>query len=398
MKKNYFMLALASMMMAACANNDLVDEGVLKEEVPQAIEFETFAQKVTRAENSEETYSLDLKDHHTSFKVWGYKNVQADYVFNGKEVSYDDTDEAWDYTGHVYWDKAATSYDFYAAAPSSTIWTLNNNNDATQNNDYFTISSNYTVTAHNNTSLVYANSFANTTNAVDLMIAESNTVTGNTLFTSPVQLNFTHILSRLNITVSKHASMASQTVTLKSLTLYNVNNVGTFNENATLSTETLAGGTHQRWNITSDVTNYTVNPSNGITLKYVSDAATLPTGATRTAEYMLQSLIMPQTAGFETVKLDGTSTNNLQEPYFTIVYTVIDDGNSEDFSATYNLAAAFGLRPTTNNDGSVTQPSPLAFNEGWQNTLNITLQPGAISFSANVATWDDNQTPDLSIN
>ena len=43
MKKNYFMLALASMMMAACANNDLVDEGVVKE-TPQAIGFETFVE------------------------------------------------------------------------------------------------------------------------------------------------------------------------------------------------------------------------------------------------------------------------------------------------------------------------------------------------------------------
>ena len=71
------MLAFASLMMAACANNDLVDD-LVKEEVPQAIGFETFAQKATRAtENSNGEYSLDLNDHHTSFKVWGYKNVQT---------------------------------------------------------------------------------------------------------------------------------------------------------------------------------------------------------------------------------------------------------------------------------------------------------------------------------
>ena len=389
MKKNYFMLALASMMMAACANNDLVDD-LVKEEVPQAIGFETFAQKVTRAENSEETYSLDLKDHHTSFKVWGYKNVQEEYVFNGKEVSYD---EAWDYTGHVYWDKAATSYEFYAAAPATeSLWTLNKNVEATQSDDYFTISSNYTVTAHNNASLTYEKSFASTQNAVDLMIADKKNVP-TTEFGSAVQLNFTHILSRLNITVSKDATMADQTVTLKSLTLCNVNNVGTFNENETLTPgTTLAGGTHERWTLKDsdndqvlDFTTYS-----GMTnkeLKYIyTGTETTPNGATKTAEYMLQSLIMPQTAGFETVKLDGTSTN-LQEPYFTIVYTVTDNDNSEDFSATYNLANAFGV--TTGNT--------LAFNEGWQNTLNITLKPGAISFSAKVATWDD-ETENLPIN
>jgi hypothetical protein len=91
---------------------------------------------------------------------------------------------------------------------------------------------------------------------------------------------------------------------------------------------------------------------------------------------MLQSLIMPQTAAVETVKLDGTSTG-LQEPYFTIVYTITDNGNTEQFSASYNLASAF----------KVTGTNTLAFNEGWQNTLNITILPSSISFTGSVATW-----------
>ena len=393
MKKNYFMLALASMMMAACANNDLVDEGVLKEEVPQAIEFETFAQKATRAENSGEPYSLALNDHHDSFKVWGYKDVQTDYVFNGEDVSY--ANSKWGYTGLVYWDKAANSYEFYAAAPATaSLWTLNKNVVATQNDDYFTISSNYTVNAHSIADVAYQNSFKSTTDAVDLMIADKKNVPTSE-FGNAVQLNFTHILSRLNITVSKDATMADQTVTLKSLTLYNVKNVGTFDENETLTTgTTLAGGTHERWTLKDSETDndqvLDFTTYSGMTnkeLKYIyTGTETTPDGATKTAEYMLQSLIMPQTAGFEIVKLDGTSTN-LQEPYFTIVYTVTDNGNTEEFSATYNLVNAFG----------VTTVNTLAFNEGWQNTLNITLKPGAISFSAKVATWDDT-TENLPIN
>ena len=77
MKKNYVMLAFATLMMAACANNDLVDEGVLKEEVPQAIGFETFANKATRAtENNDKAYvENDLSNHHGTFKVWASKKL-----------------------------------------------------------------------------------------------------------------------------------------------------------------------------------------------------------------------------------------------------------------------------------------------------------------------------------
>ena len=391
MKKNYFMLALASMMMAACANNDLVDD-LVKEEVPQAIGFETFAQKATRAtidaENSNGKYSLDLNDHHTSFKVWGYKNVQTGYVFDGKEVSF--ANSKWGYTGLVYWDKAATSYEFYAAAPKDAGFTLNNNSNNVQNDDYFEIKNNYTVTAHNIDNVAYQNSFVGTTNAVDLMIADKKNVP-NSEFGSSVQLNFTHILSRLNITVSKAASMAGQTVTLNSLTLYNINNVGTFNENATLSTgTTLAGGTHERWTKkdtdsdgADDFTTYSAS-SNKV-LKYIySGSGEVPSGATTTAEYMLQSLIMPQTAAVETVNLNGTSTG-LQEPYFTIVYTITDNGNTEQFSASYNLASAF----------KVTGTNTLAFNEGWQNTLNITILPSSISFTGSVATWGTGSSESL---
>ena len=121
MKKNYFMLALASMMMAACANNDLVDE-VVKEEVPQAIEFETFANKATRAEI---TNVSDLQE--VGFQVWGYKAPTANpmdwdeqyTVFENVAVTYDN---GWGYSTNdvplKYWDRTST-YKFYAVAPKT---------------------------------------------------------------------------------------------------------------------------------------------------------------------------------------------------------------------------------------------------------------------------------------
>ncbi len=118
MKKNYFMLAAATMMFAACAETDLVNE-VNVESTPQAIGFETFANKATRAEI---TNVGDLQG--VGFQVWGYKAPTAtpmDWddqytVFNNVAVSY--SSSKWGYADTQYWDRTST-YKFYAAAPSS---------------------------------------------------------------------------------------------------------------------------------------------------------------------------------------------------------------------------------------------------------------------------------------
>ena len=375
MKKNYFMLALATTMMAACANNDLVED-VLQQETPQAIEFETFANKQTRgvtAENSSAEYTDDLYSHHTTFDVWGYKSVQSDYVFDAKVVNNTDGN-GWTYTGLAYWDKAASFYEFYASAPTNVGFTLNKNDVDKKDDDYFEITANHSVKDHTINDDAYVASFKGITNAVDLMIADKKNVPLSEFKVAgySVQLSFIHILSRLNITVAKDATeLPTQTVVLKSLELHNVNNTGTFDENKTLSEgKTLNSGTHERWTTTSDVLTY-----NGRTNVELDS----------NAKHILQSLIMPQTAGVETVALDG-KTSDLKEPYFTIVYTITDNDNIELFSASYNLARAFG-----------NAISPLPFNEGWQNTLNITIKPSAITFTGNVATWGTTSTKNPTI-
>ena len=70
MKKQYFMIAAAATLFAACAETDLIDE-VSVQEVPQVIGFETFANKQTRAEIKQ---TSDLQTATGGFHVWGYKN------------------------------------------------------------------------------------------------------------------------------------------------------------------------------------------------------------------------------------------------------------------------------------------------------------------------------------
>lgn len=118
MKKNYFMIAAAATMFAACAETDLVND-VNVATAPQAIGFETFANKATRAEITDVTGLQGV-----GFQVWGYKAATAETmdwtnqytVFDNVAVSY--TDGAWGYEDKQYWDRTST-YKFYAAAPNT---------------------------------------------------------------------------------------------------------------------------------------------------------------------------------------------------------------------------------------------------------------------------------------
>ena len=118
MKKNYFMLAAAALMFAACAETDFVNP--VPENEGEAIGFETFANNSTRALNG-----TDLEKYTTTFGVWAYKTPDGDSeknVMNNYEV--ENIAGAWVYAGQgpssnqvlKYWDKLAT-YEFFAYAP-----------------------------------------------------------------------------------------------------------------------------------------------------------------------------------------------------------------------------------------------------------------------------------------
>ena len=394
MKKSYFMLAATAALFAACAETDLVNEVNVVTE-PQAIEFETFANKATRAtENSSASYSQDLGAHHQTFEVYAYKNVSDTKVFDNETVTYTAavkdnagnvlTNAKWSYEGLVYWDKTASEYNFYAAAPAADYWVFNGIDKSTEaapitkSSAYFTIAS-HPIVDHN-ASVAGKHAYVHAFNDVstDLMIASKEQVTSSStqkLF-EDVQLDFIHILSRLNITVSKASSIASKVVTLKSLKVYNMNGTASFNEK-NAADNALSDGTNARW---------TAATRTSINYTSLADEVLEVATAEKPAEYMLQSLVIPQNIEYESVPLDGTGKANFSKPYFCITYTIEDkkaDGtvlSSEEFVVYYNLAAVFGATKS----GDI-----VAFNEGWQNTLNITIEPSVITFTGNAAVWAD---------
>ena len=131
MKKNYLFLAAAATMFTACVQSDLVSE--IPQETPQAIGFETFANKQTRAdataENSGVKYEWDLSEHHKTFKVWASKQLDNGSYVNVYAAGSPGTvtyTSNWTANPLKYWDKAAKNYEFYAAAPANLNWVAYN--------------------------------------------------------------------------------------------------------------------------------------------------------------------------------------------------------------------------------------------------------------------------------
>lgn len=371
MKKQYFMMAIAATMFAACSQTEVIDE-VVDNSTPKAIEFTTYAEGQTRAtENSGKDYDWNLEDHHKLFSVWGYKYVGTTYTSVFSEQLVESNAGGWTYSPIRYWDKAATNYGFYAAAPTG-LWTMNYETANNLSTGYFTTTSDYALQGNNinatELGTTLKESFNKFTNDKDLMIADKSTI-GLTTQTNPVNFNFIHILSRLNVTIKADASLIDidnddtpdNTVTINSVTVNNLISTGSFDEN-----KVAAGEKIKRWTTTDATVDYNYTGSNTVET---------------TALYAIQSLVMPQDADYKEIKLDGTDAETSAAPYITINYTITPTGGAgETFVATYNLAKAFGI----------TSGNKLSFFEGYQNTLNITIKPTAITFDANVATWDIN--------
>ena len=415
-----------------CSDTDSFKE-VSKQD--NAIGFATYTSKQTRAENSSATVKHNLEDHQTSFKVWGYKNVTRngsatkERVFNAQDVDWNNSNTAWEYTPTRFWDKTASSYEFYAAAPKDLGWVMADGGETyaptAQATTYKISLASFTldgagIAIDNEASLpTSASASAVMPDNKDIMISED--VTNYYAYTSdPVNLHFIHILSRLNVGVKKDANVlpdADYTVRLKSLMVKQLIGNGSFNE-ASASGSDLQNGTNARWADLSTVTKI----DNGFT-STTKDANNNVIGAViggTNFSYVYQALVRPQNVAFQRIAVDGqahaarvcadvneynyylndgadidaTAFGALSEqektipayvaptdPYLVINYTITPTASgatTEEYVAYYNLASAFGA--TSGN---------VAFNEGWMNTLNITISPAAINFDADVYEWSE---------
>lgn len=383
--KKYITLAAVVAMMASCSNETLIDDAK-EDAIPSEIGFSTFTNNLTKAENSTEGSKDNLESHHTTFKAWGAKVAtthQAVYAADAPAIvthvdAADDVAEHWTANPIKFWDKAASQYYFYAAAPSSQNWALAWK-AATDMSDATITLADFKLTGVNVTQSASTTPTASwKTNGgadIDLLVASPCPVARaayNKNTADKVNLEFNHILSRLNVLVKKGTNVASSKVSLTELKVYNMCNKGSFDESKATGT-TLSGGTIARW--ATPTVDGTYIPA-GIAV--ASTAA--DNGVTTTAQYVLETLIIPQNVAYQAIDVAGFSTGTTalttnDSPYIYIKYTV--DG--EEFYGYYNLAKAFGLTAAGN----------IAFNEGWQNNLTITINPNAIEFDAEVFNWED---------
>lgn len=198
--------------------------------------------------------------------------------------------------------------------------------------------------------------------------------TATLVYADPVQLNFIHILSRLNITVKtvtgfNPAGADDDIIVVDNITIGNMKKAGTFDESVTPTNGTLAGGTYDRWT-TSAVAN---DAAYSYDLDYTADL---------TDKYVIEALMLPQVLEKETIKADGSDKDNETKPYLYIKYSIWNHAKTkkQEYEAYYNLATILTVTATTT-------ASDTAFNEGWQNTIHITIDPDKIDFAANVAVW-----------
>ena len=375
MKKSYLIIAAAVAMFTACQENDTFRE-INTQQENKAIGFKTFTTKQTRAENSGETNYNALEAYNTTFRVWGNKYInkgqkddQQNIVyevtpvfggtdFAGEKVEYKTTPVSdlignWDYDPIRFWDKTATKYDFYAASPfipknasgDDVIWQFNNTNK-TISLGSFTVSGINRVTTGTNgeaaldvtTSLDKAAVMSY--NQEDLMIATdipSYTDYSYSTHSTGVNLQFNHILSRLNIAIRKKSpDLDNYTVKLNSFKIYNMYSNGDFNESRAndQSTPALNAGTIARWdNRTTKFAPGNMIYQPATALDITSTSATTD----NTYQYIYEGLVIPQNIGYSKTVLvneedkptdclwiDGSNAVSSGDGTWSKPYVVID--------------------------------------------------------------------------
>ncbi len=361
MKKNLLFIAATALVFAACSDNDLRND--LQDEQVE-IGFSTFTGKLTRAENSTATEKHALNTHHTAFKVWGYKTVSGtpSSVFGesngaGTQVDWNSTSSLWEYTPLRFWDKSATNYKFYAAAPASESWTYAS--------DKISLTG-FTVDGSTIAASAAIDADANFGDQ-DIMISEDVTALPADYTATRVQLNFIHLLTRLNIGVNKAAVLNDYTVKLKSIKVFNLVDGGDFSE----ATAAVQAGSIARWSA-NNVTSNNSKTGYGYTTETVVTSA---------FNYVYQALFIPQQIDYvANTPLNGTGLDGDSKPYLNIQYELWNAAGTQkidSYSYFYNLADMFNAATTDD----------VAFNEGWMNTLKITIEPVAINFAADVYEW-----------
>jgi len=380
--RNFVFIAATATMLASCSN-DLFQNDYQEE--PAVIGFTSYSESGTRGDITKQ-YNLEF--YHNTFAVYGTKVNKKDptklqYVFGGKPIStslapegdtctYQTTPDAiledWKYNGLRFWDKQA-NYNFIAYAPVSDANPIRYyyaaedslvgaiGNEFKTKEPYVLAGTNLQATA---TDTVIIKGFtAENEGDLDLMISTPNPQNGAT-HSDYVNLVFRHILSKINVSVAKSEALQGCTVTIKSITISGLDDKGEYYEsNYDNTSDSKVSG----W-ATSKSAEYDYNLTYTGT-QVLRDGETTGTPAVfkpGKPYYFIESLVLPQ------------SIDALDQVKLTMDYTIKSGNYSEDYPYELDFYEIAKLQNIY---------------EGYNYTLNFTIDPDVIKFDATVAAWSD---------
>ena len=367
MRKSFLIIAAAAML-ASCWETEKIGKDYVNDENPTVIGFNTVSEKATRATASE----TDLEYYHNSFNVYSTKtsnnvtDATPEVVFDGNLeadlISFDSTRMApnnWTYSPYRYWDKQAT-YAFVAVAPNSKIVKYSKSENVADNAGTFvtTNTTGYTLVGQNlQTSDAPADAEIRKgftgANGGDTDIMTSGKITRNGANPAEdVNLEFHHILAKLNIAIAKDPTFDNVKVIIRKVQVVGLDDNGTYYEGTS--------DTESAWTSSKVNDDYKLLWEN-------ANGKELP-GSTDEANgkklYFIESLIMPQSIEQNVEKL-------------IIDYTIVTETREEK----YNYELKF--------DDSQNNKVFENFRERNNYTVSLTVRPNIITFDASATLWVD---------
>lgn len=367
MRKSFLIIAAAAML-ASCWETEKIGKDIVNDETPSVIGFNTISEKATRATASE----TDLEYYHNSFNVYSTKtsnnvtDATPEVVFDGNLeadlISFDSTRMApnnWTYSPYRYWDKQAT-YAFVAVAPNSKIVKYSKSENVADNAGTFvtTNATGYTLVGQNlQTSDAPADAEIRKgftgANGGDTDIMTSGKITRNGANPAEdVNLEFHHILAKLNIAIAKDPTFDNVKVIIRKVQVVGLDDNGTYYEGTS--------DTESAWTSSKVNNDYKLlwENANGIELPGSTDEAN------GKKLYFIESLIMPQSIEQNVEKL-------------IIDYTIVTETREEK----YNYELKF-------DDGQNNKVFE-NFRERNNYTVSLTVRPNIITFDASATLWVD---------
>ena len=316
MRKSFLIIAAAAML-ASCWETEKIGKDYVNDENPTVIGFNTFSDKATRATEVE-----NLEKYHGTFNVYATKvsnnstTATPEVVFNGDDAADIITYVAgkmdpnnWTYSPYRYWDKQAT-YAFIAVAPNSNIIKYTKaDNVADAAGTFATTAAGYTLNGQNLQSTdkpdtIEAKVGFTGVDGKDTDLMTSGRISRNGAATiEDVNLEFKHILAKLNIAIAKDPQFDNVNVIIRKVQVVGLDNKGFYNE----GTSTI----NSSWSNTEKVGDYKLlwENANGVDLlKGEGEGDNYKPGKKL---YFIESLVMPQSIEENVEKLIIDYTINL---------------------------------------------------------------------------------------